>query len=113
MNPKYLWLTETMELLTFFVIGPALGIVVAYAAWRGKPRSFNRETYGVLCIGSGVACLLLVWIAKWIDADVRNPQYFVQLASVLLSFLLLGVSMGCGFALLLRYWHWHKSTRLR
>jgi hypothetical protein len=55
---------------------------------------------------------LLFGFAKWIDADIRTPQYFVQLASVLLCFLLLGVCVGYGFGILLGAWRWHGATRL-
>ena len=33
MNPHYHWLTEGLELITFFFIAPALAIVIAYKAW--------------------------------------------------------------------------------
>jgi len=112
MNPDYLWLTTAIELLTFFAIGPVLAVVIAYAAWRGKPRTFVFRRYGTLWVASGVAALLLLAFAKWIDADVRTAQYFLQLASVLLSGLLFGVCSGCGLAVLLRLWHWHQRTRL-
>jgi hypothetical protein len=112
MNPEYLWLTGAMQLLTFFVIGPALAIAIAYGAWRGKPQNFNPERYGMFCVTSGVSAFLLFGFAKWINADVRTDQYFLQLACVLVSGLLFGVFMGCGFSVPLRLWRWHKTTRL-
>ncbi|MGB9103778.1 MAG: hypothetical protein WCC59_03380, partial [Terriglobales bacterium] len=69
MNPDYLWLTGAMELLTFFVVGPALAIAIAYAAWRGKPQNFNPERYGMVCVASGVTASLLFGSAKWLNAD--------------------------------------------
>ena len=112
MNPKYLWLTGAMQLVTIFVVGPAIAIVIAYAAWRGKPQNFNPRRYGIVCLASGVTASLLLVLAKWINADVRTPQYFLQLASVLLGGLLLGVGMGSVFPVLLNAWRWHKTTRL-
>jgi hypothetical protein len=112
MNPEYLWLTGMAELLTFFVIGPALAIAIAYAAWRVKAQNFDSRRYGMMCVASGVAALLLFAFAKWMNADVRTPQYFFQFVCVLLSGLLFGVSMGSGFPLFLQLWHWHKATRL-
>ena len=112
MNPKYLWLTDAMQLLTFFGIGPALAIAITYKAWRGKPENLNLGRYVTLCVTSGVAASLLIWVAKWMDADVRTAMYFLQLACVFLSGLLFGVCMGCGWSLLLRMWYWHKTTRL-
>lgn len=112
MNPQYLWLTGAMELLTFFVVGPALAIAIAYAGWKGKLQNFNTKRYAIVCVASGVSAFLLFAFAKWLNADVRTPQYCLQLACVLLSGLLFGVCMGCGFPVLLGIWRWHKATRL-
>lgn len=112
MTPHYLRLTEALELLTFFVIQPALTIVIAYRAWREKEHEPNPKRYGMWCVASGGAGLLLFGFAKWIDADIRTPLYFLQLACALLSFLSLGVSSGCLFSVLLDAWRWHKKTRL-
>ncbi|MGC2321536.1 MAG: hypothetical protein WA463_02795 [Terriglobales bacterium] len=112
MNPDYLWLTGAMQLLTFFVVGPVVAVVIAYAAWRGKPENFSPQRYGMVCVTSGVIASLLLGFAKWINADVRTPQYFLQLACVLVSGLLFGVLMGSGFSVLLCLWRWHKATRL-
>jgi hypothetical protein len=112
MNPKYLWLTEGTEFLAIFVVGPAIAIATAYGAWRGKPGSVAPARYRLFCATSGAAALLLFRLAKWINADVRTPEYFLQLACVLLFGLSFGVFMGCGFAIMLHIWHWHKTTRL-
>ncbi len=112
MNPEYLWLTGAMQLLTIFVVGPVLAIAIAYAAWRGKPHNFTARRYGMLCATSGVTAVLLLVFAKWMNADVRTAEYFLQLACVLLFGLLFGVSMGCGFGVLVGVWHWHNKTRL-
>jgi type III secretory pathway component EscT len=66
-----------------------------------------------LCVVSGVIAFLLFVFAKWLNADVRTPQYFLQLGAILLSSLLFGVFMGCGFSALLRVLRWHKATQLR
>jgi len=113
MNPDYLWLTGAAELLTFFVVGPILGIAIAYAAWQKQPQNFNPGRYGRLCIVSGAIAVSLLVFAKWLNADVRTARYFLQLASVLLSGLLFGACMGCGFSALLRVLRWHKATRLK
>jgi len=113
MNPDYLWLTGAMQLLTFFVAGPVVAVVIAYAAWREKPRNFSPQRYGMVCAASGVIASLLLGFAKWINADVRTPQDFLQLACVLVSGLLFGVFMGSGFSVFLCLWRWHKATRLK
>lgn len=112
MNPRYLWLTDAMQLLTVFVLGPIIAFVIAYAAWRGKPQNFGPQRYGIVCIVSGVTASLLMVSAKWINADVRTPQYFLQFACVLLAGLLLGVGIGAFFPVLLHVWRWHRTTRL-
>jgi hypothetical protein len=112
MNPKYLWLADAIQLLTLFVVEPVIAIVIAYAAWRGKPRNFTPQRYGLVCIASSVSAALLLVLAKWINADVRTSQYFLQLGCFLLGFMLLGAGMGSFFAVLLQVWRWHKVTRL-
>jgi hypothetical protein len=111
MNPHYHWMTESLELLTFFVIGPALGLVIAYKAWRHR-EDISPKQSGIRCIASGGTALLLFGFAKWIDADIRTPQYFLQLACVLLCFLLFGVCQGYFFSVLIGAWRWHNTTRL-
>jgi hypothetical protein len=111
-NPNYLWLTEAIEVLTFFVLMPAIAIAIAYAAWRGKPQNVSPRQYGTVCVASGVTASLVFVLVKWMNADVRTAQYFLQLACLLLSLLLFGVSMGCGVPVLLHFWGWHKATRL-
>jgi hypothetical protein len=91
MSPHYLWLTEGLELLTFFLIVPAVAIVIAYRAWRERENASNPRRHGMRCVVSGRSALLLFALANWIDAGVRTPQYFLQRAFVLLSLLALGV----------------------
>ena len=112
MNANYLRLTGAVQLLTLFVVGPVLAIAIAYAAWRGKQQNFTPERYGMVCVASGATSLLLFRFAKWMNADARTAQYFLQLACVLLAGMLFGVSGGCGFSVLLRMWRWHRATRL-
>ena len=113
MNPDYLWLTGAMQLLTFFVVGPVLAIAIAYAAWRKRTQNFNPRQYGTVSVASGVTAFLLFGFAKWMNADVRTAQYFLQLTCILLSGLLFGVCMGCFFPVLLHVWRWHKATTSR
>jgi hypothetical protein len=108
MNPHYHWLTEGLELMTFFFVAPALSIVIAYKAWRERA---NPKQYGMHCVVSGGTALVLFGLAKWLDADIRTPRYFLYLGCVLLSFLSFGVCIGYFFSVLLRIWHWNNSTR--
>jgi len=108
MNPHYHWLTEGVELLSFFLFAPALAILIAYKGWRERD---NPKGYGMRCVASGGTAAVLFCVARWMDADIRTPQYLVQWACVVLIVLLLGVCAGSFFAVLLGIWHWHKSTR--
>jgi hypothetical protein len=108
MNPHFHLLTEGLELIAFFFIAPALATVFAYSAWRERA---NPKKYERLSLASGAAALILFAVARWIHADFRTPQYFLQLTCTLLSFLLWGVCTGSFFSVLLRVWHWHKSSR--
>lgn len=111
MNPAYyLRLTEGLELLTFCVLQPSLALAIAYRAWRERPENLSR--YKVPCLVSGATAVLLILFVRWLNADVRTFVYFLQVACFVAGFLLFGVCMGCGFAVLLSVWHWHKRTRL-
>ncbi|HZS95837.1 MAG TPA: hypothetical protein VFA40_03590 [Terriglobales bacterium] len=112
MNLDFLWLTGALQLLVLFVVGPVIAIAIAYAAWRQKPQNFNPKRYGMSCVASGVIASLLLGVAKWINADVRTAQYFLQLACVLSGGLLLGVGVGALIPVLLHVWRWHKTTSL-
>jgi hypothetical protein len=112
MNPDYIWLSDAIAAVTFFVVGPILAVGIAYRARRTKPQDFSPKRYGILCAGSGLAAVLLLEFVQWMNADVRTPQYFGQLACVLLSGLLFGVCMGCCFLLILHVWRWHQASRL-
>jgi threonine/homoserine/homoserine lactone efflux protein len=112
MNPEHLWVTGAMQLLTFFVIGPVIAIAIAYSAWRGKPQALNAKRYGIVCAVCWVTATLLLTLAKWINADVRTPQYFVQLTCVLLGLLFGFVGVGSFLPVLLHLWRWHQTTRL-
>ena len=109
MNPKYLWLTGALQLLSFFVVGPIIATAIAMA-WRRKSLRLNRS--GTACVASGVAAVLLFVTARYLDADVREAKYFLQLACVILSGLLFGVCMGCGVSVFSCLWSWHKATQL-
>ena len=113
MHPRHVWVTDGTELLnTFLVVGTVLAIAIAYAAWRGKPKNFNPERYGIACVGSGVAAFLLFGLANWMNADVIAAVNFLLLAFVLLGGLLFGVLVGRFLSVLPRVWRWHKATRL-
>jgi hypothetical protein len=116
MNPEYLRITETTELVAFFGVGPVLAITIAYLSWRGKPRRFNPGLYAITYVLSVLTGVLLLVVGKR-PVDVRTAQYFLQFFCGVLGSLLLWVSIGCGFPVVLHllsyFWSWHSRTRLR
>lgn len=113
MNPRYLWLTEGLELITFFIGIPIIAFAIAYAAWRGKSQNFIFRRSRTIGLASVAVGFLLFLFAKWLGADPRSVEYFAYLACVLTSLLLFGVFMGCGFCEMLRLWQWHRRTALK
>ena len=111
MNPQNLWLTQALELVAFFVMPPAVAVSVVYRAWRER-TTLDPKKYGMRCIASGATALVLFGFAKWLDADVRTPQYFLQLACVLLCFPLFGACVGYGFSVLLGALSSNNPSRL-
>jgi hypothetical protein len=52
-SPVSLWIVDGFVLFTLLVVAPSMSIAIAHAAWKGKPRTFDREKY----FASFVACL--------------------------------------------------------
>jgi hypothetical protein len=77
-----------------------------------KATELQPQAVRDVVVASGVIASLLLGVAKWINADVRTPQYFLQLACVLSGGLLLGVGVGALIPVLLHVWRWHKTTSL-
>lgn len=73
MNPHYHWLTEGVELLSFFLFSPVLAIVVAYKGWRERA---DPKRHGMRCAATAAAAIALFFAAKWINADISVPCIF-------------------------------------
>ena len=95
MNPRYLPIVDALILSGLFLGAPLVSALVGYAAWKGKPKSFDREKYGLSAVSVGVPGVALMGYAVRMQADVRTPQYFWQLACFMLAVPLLGVAGGC------------------
>ena len=82
-------------MFSFFVVAPSLAAAIVYAAWKGKPKNFDRKMYWTAFAAAiGVSAFLFVF-AQRMQADVRTWQYPVQVACFVLAALLSGVAGGC------------------
>jgi len=90
-----LWVEAGLLLLTFFVVVPSIAAAIGYAAWKGKPKNFNREMYWTAFAAAIVVSLFLMVFAQRMHADVRTWLYLVQVACFGFGALLFGVAGGC------------------
>lgn len=93
--PLPIWVEAPLFLLVFFVVVPAIAAVIGYAAWRGKPKNWDRSTYWTAFAVSVIASGFLMVYAQRMQADVRTPQYIVEIALFGLGAVLFGVAGGC------------------
>jgi hypothetical protein len=90
-------------LFTFFVLAPFIAAMIGYAAWKGKPKSFDREIYWtVFTAAMAAALILMVYVQRHADS-LPGPVVF---AGLILGGVLFGVSMGFGVGVFTR----KKST---
>lgn len=90
-------LSVEVGLLIFTFIGVVLSIAAAigYAAWKGKPKNFDREMYWMsFAAATGVSLFLMVFALR-MQADVRTWRYLAQGVCFGLGALLFGVAGGC------------------
>jgi hypothetical protein len=93
LRPMYLG--AVLFLFTFFVLGPAIASGIAYAAWKGKPKNFDREMYWTAFAAAILASGFLMVFAQRMQADVRTWKYVAQIACFGIGAVLFGVAGGC------------------
>ena len=90
-----IWVEAALLFLAFCVVAPAIASVIGYAAWRGRPKNWDRSMYGtvfaILIMSSG----FLMGYAGRMQADVRTWQYLAQITVFGLGVILFGVAGGC------------------
>jgi hypothetical protein len=89
-------------LFTFFLLGPFIAALIGYAAWKGKPKSFDREMYWtVFIVAMAAAGFIFVYIQ-------RHPHTLPDVVSFIgmnLVGALFGVSAGFGIGVFTRPKH--------
>lgn len=77
---------------------PAIAATIAYAAWRGKPKTFDREMYWTSFAAGVIASALVFVLAQKLNSNGLTG-HLVPAICLLLALLLFAVSMGCGIAI--------------
>ncbi len=90
-----MWAGEALFLLNFFIVAPSIAVAIGYAAWRGKPESFDRWMFWAAFFGADVVVGFLMVFAQRMQADVRTWQYPVQVACFSIGALFFGIAGGC------------------
>ena len=89
------WVEATVLLLAFLVVVPSIAVAVGYAAWKRKPKSFDRAMYWTAFVAAIAISALLFVGSQRMHADVRSWQYVVQLTLFALGVLSMGIAGGC------------------
>jgi hypothetical protein len=94
MNLTLMRIADAILLFISIVGIPVIAGTVGFAAWKGWPRNFNRESYILGFLGLGFACGVLIVSAQRMTPDDIWHQ-LLQEACGALGLLLAGACGGC------------------
>jgi hypothetical protein len=92
-------MVDGLLLFVLFVISPAIAVAIGYAAWKGRPKTFDRDNYVLGFIACLFVSMSLLVYAQRMQADVRTWQYLLQLTCAFIGFLLFGIAGGCAISI--------------
>jgi len=88
--------------VAFFVMAPTVATVIAYRAYRGKPKSFDREMYWTAFVAIGAVAGIVIVYALRMDTKDEFAGNLLRMIALLLGALLFGVSLGFGAGIFTR-----------
>ncbi len=88
-------LIDGFLLFTVFVGTPTIAAAIGYAAWKGRPMTFNRDTFVLGFIATLMVSAFLIVYAQQMHADVRTWQYFCSSPASNSACCNLGIAGGC------------------
>jgi hypothetical protein len=92
--PTLLPWIDAFVLLTLFVGAPAIAAAIGYGAYRGRFKTFSRETFWTASMLTGLLAGLLIVLSIRIHPDVRTWLYGVQAIGFVSGAIGLGISSG-------------------
>ena len=92
--PTLLPWIDAILFLTLFVGAPATAAAIGYGAYRGRFKTFSRETFWTASMLTGLLGGLLIVLSIRMHPDVRTWLYGVQIVGFVSGATALGISSG-------------------